>query len=309
MAVNAGAQSPSQDSFGLVGRARRRLTTSELDLCWRLARRSPGTTLEVAAMERRSHCVGPHRRYACRRDSAELPAGGHARGRVYGNQPPSSPDSAPQPNGGSTAGAPMSAGVASSTQAPQALRHRRNARQLTAGQQADLRRAIRGPRNQRRPRLSALGRDPRPTPTDLLHPPSHFFLPWHRAYLYFFEKALQERVPGVTLPGGTGPTTRGDPRPPTLAAVSAGGRIPSLTRRFSPPEGPTPGRCEPYANRNPPEACRHSPKSTPRWRTETFSPSNANSRTCTAGFTSGLEAPWPASPRRRTTRSSGRTTA
>jgi tyrosinase len=26
------------------------------------------------------------------------------------------------------------------------------------------------------------------------------FLPWHRAYLYFFEKALQDRVPGVTLP-------------------------------------------------------------------------------------------------------------
>jgi tyrosinase len=26
------------------------------------------------------------------------------------------------------------------------------------------------------------------------------FLPWHRAYLYFFEKQLQDRVPGVTLP-------------------------------------------------------------------------------------------------------------
>ncbi len=26
------------------------------------------------------------------------------------------------------------------------------------------------------------------------------FLPWHRAYLYFFEKALQDRVAGVTLP-------------------------------------------------------------------------------------------------------------
>lgn len=29
---------------------------------------------------------------------------------------------------------------------------------------------------------------------------SELFLPWHRAYLYFFEKALQDRVPGVTLP-------------------------------------------------------------------------------------------------------------
>jgi tyrosinase len=26
------------------------------------------------------------------------------------------------------------------------------------------------------------------------------FLPWHRAYLYFFEKDLQDMVPGVTLP-------------------------------------------------------------------------------------------------------------
>lgn len=29
---------------------------------------------------------------------------------------------------------------------------------------------------------------------------SQLFLPWHRAYLYFFEKALQDQVPGVTLP-------------------------------------------------------------------------------------------------------------
>jgi tyrosinase len=29
---------------------------------------------------------------------------------------------------------------------------------------------------------------------------SPFFLPWHRAYLYFFERALQDLVPGVTLP-------------------------------------------------------------------------------------------------------------
>jgi tyrosinase len=29
---------------------------------------------------------------------------------------------------------------------------------------------------------------------------SPLFLPWHRAYLYFFERALADRVPGVTLP-------------------------------------------------------------------------------------------------------------
>jgi tyrosinase len=29
---------------------------------------------------------------------------------------------------------------------------------------------------------------------------NQLFLPWHRAYLYFFEQALQDLVPGVTLP-------------------------------------------------------------------------------------------------------------
>jgi tyrosinase len=28
----------------------------------------------------------------------------------------------------------------------------------------------------------------------------HLFLPWHRAYLYFLEKALQDQVPNVTMP-------------------------------------------------------------------------------------------------------------
>src|SRR5688572_25373386 len=29
---------------------------------------------------------------------------------------------------------------------------------------------------------------------------NQLFLPWHRGYLYFFEQALQDLVPGVTLP-------------------------------------------------------------------------------------------------------------
>jgi tyrosinase len=38
-----------------------------------------------------------------------------------------------------------------------------------------------------------------PLPISCVHN-DELFLPWHRAYLYFFEKALQDRVPGVTLP-------------------------------------------------------------------------------------------------------------
>lgn len=81
------------------------------------------------------------------------------------------------------------------------LRHRRNARTLTAGQLADFRRAI---------TLSQAIKDDRgyqawagihglPLPVSCTHN-SPLFLPWHRAYLYFFEKSLQDRVAGVTLP-------------------------------------------------------------------------------------------------------------
>ena len=38
-----------------------------------------------------------------------------------------------------------------------------------------------------------------PLPISCKHA-SPIFLPWHRAYLYFFEKALQDRVAGVTQP-------------------------------------------------------------------------------------------------------------
>jgi tyrosinase len=97
--------------------------------------------------------------------------------------------------------ATMSTTSPSATQAPRALRHRRSARRLTAGQKADLRAAITA--------AQALGDDRGyqrwagihglPLPISCTHH-TELFLPWHRAYLYFFEKALQDRVPGVTLP-------------------------------------------------------------------------------------------------------------
>lgn len=90
---------------------------------------------------------------------------------------------------------------AAATLAPRALRHRRSARRLTAGQRADFRAAISA--------AQAIGDDRGyqrwagihglPLPISCVHH-RELFLPWHRAYLYFFEKALQDRVPGVTLP-------------------------------------------------------------------------------------------------------------
>ncbi|HET9592289.1 MAG TPA: tyrosinase family protein [Solirubrobacterales bacterium] len=86
-------------------------------------------------------------------------------------------------------------------QAPRALRHRRSVRRLTDGQLADFRESIAA--------AQAIGDDRGyqywagihglPLPISCVHH-RELFLPWHRAYLYMFEKALQERVPGVTLP-------------------------------------------------------------------------------------------------------------
>jgi len=45
------------------------------------------------------------------------------------------------------------------------------------------------------------------------HTPNRLFLPWHRASLYRLEQALQDRVPGVTLPWWDWPTTRRIPEP------------------------------------------------------------------------------------------------
>ena len=45
------------------------------------------------------------------------------------------------------------------------------------------------------------------------HLPQRLFLPWHRAYLYRLEQALQDRVPGVTLPWWDWVSTRVIPGP------------------------------------------------------------------------------------------------
>jgi tyrosinase len=85
--------------------------------------------------------------------------------------------------------------------APKALRHRRSVRRLSDGQLGDFREAI--------AKAQGIGDDRGyqywagihgfPPPVYCQHG-SPYFLPWHRAYLYLFEKQLQDRVPGVTFP-------------------------------------------------------------------------------------------------------------
>lgn len=95
----------------------------------------------------------------------------------------------------------MTVAPATARRAPTRLRHRRSARRLSKGQLDNLRRAV--SRAQRigddRGYQHWAGIHGLPLPVYCQHG-SELFLPWHRAYLYFFEKALQDQVPGVTLP-------------------------------------------------------------------------------------------------------------
>ena len=90
---------------------------------------------------------------------------------------------------------------ASPTAAASRLRHRRNARTLTAGQLAAFRRSVTAAQalNDDRGYQAWAGVHGLPLPTSCTHN-SPLFLPWHRAYLFLFEKTLQDRVAGVTLP-------------------------------------------------------------------------------------------------------------
>lgn len=112
--------------------------------------------------------------------------------------------------------------------APQALRHRRSARRMTAAQLADLRSAIsqaQGIDDDRGFQYWA-GIHGLPLPISCIHH-RELFLPWHRAYLYLFEKALQDRVPGVTLPWWDW-TNHSEGVPSPYAKAKAEGRKNSL---------------------------------------------------------------------------------
>ena len=89
------------------------------------------------------------------------------------------------------------------TQPTLSLRHRREVRRLTTGQMADFRAAITAAQDIRddddRSYQRWAGVHGLPLPISCRHG-SNLFLPWHRAYLYFFEKDLQDRVAGVTFP-------------------------------------------------------------------------------------------------------------
>lgn len=165
----------------------------------------------------------------------------------------------------------MAVGSPTAQAAATPLRFRRNVARLTPGQLATLRRAFGA--------VQALTDDrgygfhagihglPLPIGCDNAHG-TEYFLPWHRAYLYFFERALRDREPSAMLPwwdwrvgpqrparlpgAYTETTVDGAPNPLFDAAVTplalqqGGNRVAARTRRRpgSPSAPPLPSVAE-----------------------------------------------------------------
>lgn len=109
--------------------------------------------------------------------------------------------------------------------APRRLRHRRSVRRLTEGQLADVRQAIEAAQgiDDDRGYQALAGIHGLPLPVSCVHH-RELFLPWHRAYLYILEKALQERVPGVTLPWWNWTANHAEGIPEAYSKQRANGR-------------------------------------------------------------------------------------
>lgn len=108
------------------------------------------------------------------------------------------------------------------------LLHRKNAALLTGEEQGALRQAwaeikeiSETVRSDDRGFFEHAGRHGVPYWLCPHHLPQRLFLPWHRAYLYRLEQALQDRVAGVTLPWWDWTSTREIPAPFTGDAGNA----------------------------------------------------------------------------------------
>ncbi len=114
--------------------------------------------------------------------------------------------------------------------------HRKNADLLSEDELTAFRRAVEGmkdvsdqARGDQRGFFAHAGRHGVPDWLCPHHTPQRLFLPWHRAYLYRFEQALQDQVPGVTLPWWDWTATRAVPQ--SFAEDALPGGDPNPLRR------------------------------------------------------------------------------
>src|SRR3954470_23615221 len=132
--------------------------------------------------------------------------------------------------------------MATGTPSPQAtstpVRFRRSATRLTAGQRQKLRDSFAAVQKIDDDRgygyHAGIHGLPLPIGCDNAHG-TDYFLPWHRAYLYFFERALRDQVPDAML-------TWWDWRTPTIPAIFAAEQDPEGR-----PNPPLSARVDPVA--------------------------------------------------------------
>ena len=138
----------------------------------------------------------------------------------------------------------------------QRLRIRRNINLLTPQQLATFRAAWKASYalSDNRGYAHFAGLHGLPLPTECSHNDT-FWLPWHRAYLYFFEMSVRDLAPSVTLPwwswaSGKLPaahTATTDDNPLRHAAIPANARVPngpSQTVRAGPRPGSLPTQAQ-----------------------------------------------------------------
>jgi tyrosinase len=117
----------------------------------------------------------------------------------------------------------MSTGPVSAQQPSVALRHRLNVDSMSAKQLAAFRAAIKGAMEISDERgynyQAGIHGLPLPISCDIAHG-RPVFLPWHRAYLYFFELTLRDLQPGVSLPWWDWTADPAIPRAYSAASVS-----------------------------------------------------------------------------------------
>jgi tyrosinase len=94
----------------------------------------------------------------------------------------------------------MTTQVKTTTTTTATLHHRRSVGKLSAKQLADLRQAFRAAMALEDDRGFWYFAGWHGEPFNWCEHHTDLFLPWHRAYLYYFELALHAQVPGVSLP-------------------------------------------------------------------------------------------------------------
>src|SRR4051812_49564592 len=134
----------------------------------------------------------------------------------------------------------MATGTPSPPATSTPVRFRRSATRLTAGQRQKLRDSFAAVQKIDDDRgygyHAGIHGLPLPIGCDNAHG-SDYFLPWHRAYLYFFERALRDQVPDAML---TWWDWRVGPPPPAPAAKAVASQNRERQRHppLSPPASP-----------------------------------------------------------------------